>query len=108
MHLSFGVKWERLLLSGDVQVAASPQATFELPLAKIDQLVSIIKDSEKFEVASGLSGPSGWRQGVRSVALYEAQKEVNKSRDNLIKTKFALPDKTIVTNVNFSATCRGC
>ena len=89
-------------------VAASPQATFELPLAKIDQLVSIIKDSEKFEVAGrALSGPSGWRQGVRSVALYEAQKEVNKSRDNLIKTKFALPDKTIVTNVNFSATLQG-
>ena len=89
-------------------VAASPQATFELPLAKIDQLVSIIKDSEKFEVAGrALSGPSGWRQGVRSVALYEAQKEVNKSRDNLIKTKFELPDKTIVTNVNFSATLQG-
>ena len=89
-------------------VAASPQATFELPLAKIDQLVTIIKDSEKLKVAGrALSGPEGLRQGLRSVVLYEAQKAVNRSREDFTKRKFKLPDGTEVTKANFSDTLQG-
>ena len=89
-------------------LGASPQLTFELPLARIDELVAIIASSERKEVAGrAFSGPPGTRQGVRSVALYEARKAVNNSRKAHIKARKGLSDGTIVTEANFSPTLQG-
>jgi hypothetical protein len=89
-------------------VAAAPQATFVLPLARIDKFVTIIRNSEKVRVAGkALSGPPGWRQGTRSQALYDAQKRVNESRNRHIKAKTRLPSGAVVTEANFTPTLQG-
>jgi hypothetical protein len=95
-------------------LGASPQATFTLPLARIDELVTIIKKSEinkkskRKEVAGkALSGPTGYRQGVRSRALYDAQKAVNASREDHIKAKTQLWNGDAVTSANFTPTLQG-
>lgn len=89
-------------------VGASPQATFELPLAKVNDLVTIIRRSESEKVAGrALSGPQGYRQGARSVALYDAQRAVNRSRDQFIKTRYRLSNNDIVTAANYSPSLQG-
>jgi V8-like Glu-specific endopeptidase len=98
-------------------VAASPQATFSLPLAKVDVLVTLISKSEtrkrkgearKVEVAGrALSGPPGERQGDRSIALYHAQQVVNESRRRHLTAKTQLSDGSVVTEANYSATLQG-
>ncbi|HZN74448.1 MAG TPA: hypothetical protein VFC00_22495 [Micromonosporaceae bacterium] len=89
-------------------VWAAPQATFSLPLAKIDDLVTRIQKSEGLGVAGrAWSGPSGWRQGVRSVALYEAQRFVNASRLGHLRAKTVLSDGTVVTDKNFTPAVQG-
>jgi hypothetical protein len=91
-------------------IAASPQATLELPLAKIDALTNAIRTSEKHRVAGrALSAPSGgsYRMGVRSQALYDAQRAVNASRKRHIKAKTRLSDGTLVTARNYSPTLQG-
>ncbi|MEP6689605.1 MAG: hypothetical protein ABJD07_00535 [Gemmatimonadaceae bacterium] len=89
-------------------LGAAPQATFDLPLARIDQFVAIIESSEKKMVAGrAFSGPPGTRQGVRSVALYDARKAVNASRKAHLKSRTTLSDRTIVTETNFSQTLQG-
>lgn len=88
-------------------VAASPQATLTLPLARIDELVNRIRTSERLKVPGrSWSGPSTDRQGDRSQALYDAQTAVNASRKtHLGKTK--LRDGTLVSEANYSATLQG-
>ena len=89
-------------------VAASPQATFSLPLASLDALVSRIKHSERNNVAGAAwSGPDGERQGDRSVALYEAQDAVNRSRTYHLSRQTVLSDGTAVSSSNYSATLQG-
>ena len=89
-------------------MGASPQATFTLPLARVDALVTLIKNSEGKKVAGrALSGPSGWRQGKRSKALYDAQEAVKKSRDHHIKAKTKLSNGDVVTQANFTPTLQG-
>jgi hypothetical protein len=82
--------------------------TFALPLARIDELVGFIEASEKKQVAGlAFSGPSGRRQGVRSVALYEARKAVNDSRNAHLNARTALPGPSIVTAANFTPALQG-
>lgn len=89
-------------------LGAAPQVTFELPLARIDNLVAIIQSSESKKVAGrAFSGPPGTRQGVRSVALYAARKAVNTSRDAHLKAGTLLSDGTKVTGANYSPTLQG-
>jgi hypothetical protein len=89
-------------------VAASPQATFALPLGGIDELVTLIRRSEARGVAGAAwSGPPGERPGDRSEALYEAQRAVNKSRDGHVRAGTVLSDGTKVTATNFSPTLQG-
>jgi hypothetical protein len=93
---------------GSCIVAAAPQVTFEIPLAKINALVTLIQKSEGKKVAGkALSGSPGWRQGVRSQAIYDAQKAVNKSRDAHIKSKTKLSNGDVVTEINFTPTLQG-
>lgn len=90
-------------------LGASPQATFTLPLARIDELVTIIKESSEGKKVAGrsLSGPTGYRQGLRSRALYGAQKAVNASRKDHIKAKTQLSNGDAVTSANFTPTLQG-
>ena len=89
-------------------VAASPQATFSLPLAKIDSLVTAIRRSERKIVAGrALSAPKGDRQGDRSVALYAAQWAVNRNRRAHIKRRTRLSDGSRVTAQNYTPTLQG-
>ena len=88
-------------------VAAAPQATIAVPLASIDRLVTAIRDSERLGVPGlALSGPAGRRQGVRSQALYDAQRAVNRSRNRHLGAGKA-PDGTPVTKVSFSPALQG-
>ena len=89
-------------------MGASPQATFTLPLGRVDALVTLIKNSEGERVAGrALSGPAGWRQGKRSQALYDAQAAVKKSRDHHIKAKTKLTNGDTVTGANFTPALQG-
>jgi len=89
-------------------VGASPQATLEIPLASVDRLVTSIKKSEGKKVAGrALSGPSGYRQGKRSKALYDAQEAVNKSRNYHLKAKTRLSTGDMVNEANFTSTLQG-
>jgi hypothetical protein len=98
------------------RVAASPQATIEIPLSSINELVTIIHKSEGLNTPGAtLSGPEyfdaktkkRWRQGVRSQALYDAQDMVNKSRNHHIGKQTQLPNGKPVTAANFSRTLQG-
>jgi hypothetical protein len=105
--LSFDPRTQPYFASGCV-VAASPQATVQLALASIDAFVAAIKASESLWVAGrALSGPKGKRQGVRSVALYQARDAVNKSRDAHLKARTQLSDGTMVTEKSFTPTLQG-
>lgn len=89
-------------------LGASPQATFQLPLASIDTLVAVIESSEAKEVAGrAFSGPPGRRQGVRSLALYQARKAVNDSRNGHFRARTVLSDRSVVTPSNFTPTLQG-
>lgn len=88
-------------------VAASPQATLAIPLAGIDRLVNEIRRSEDKKVPGvALSGPRGFRAGVRSEALYHAQRSVNASRARHLRAGKA-PDGTVVNRNTFSPTLQG-
>jgi hypothetical protein len=105
--LSLNPRTDPYFASGCV-VAASPQATLQLPLASIDGFVTAIKASEQKWVAGrALSGPKGKRQGVRSVALYEARDAVTRSRDAHLKARTRLADGTTVSEKNFTPTLQG-
>lgn len=100
--------------SFNCRVASSPQATIEIPLSRINELVTKIHDSEGYNTpGKTLSGPKffepgkRWRQGVHSQALYDAQKMVNARRDHHIKKRKKLPNGKTVTTVNFSSTLQG-
>ena len=106
--LSFYPK-KRPYYSKSCRIGASPQATLTLPLAKINEFVTIIKKSERYGWSPGktLSGPTKSRQGNRSIALYDAQRMVNISRNWHIKHKTALPSGKVVSASNFSPTLQG-
>lgn len=88
-------------------VAASPQATLTLPLARIDELVQRIETSERSKVPGrAWSGPSTDRMGDRSTALYDARAAVNASRASHLG-RSTLRDGTPVTEANYSATLQG-
>jgi hypothetical protein len=96
---------------GNCSVAASPQATLTLPLARIDDLVARIKKSETDPKTAKIpgrswSGPSTDRMGDRSKALYEARDAVNASRASHVG-KTTLKDGTPVTTANYTATLQG-
>lgn len=94
--------------ASDCSIAAAPQATFDLPLAKIDELVAIIESSESKRVPGrAFSGPSWARQGLRSKALYEARDAVNQSRAAHIQAGTLLSNQTEVTESSFSPTLVG-
>jgi V8-like Glu-specific endopeptidase len=94
--------------ASECALGGSPQATFTLPLARIDKLVDRIEKSEKSKIAGvALSGPIGFRQGVRSVALYDARKAVNDSRDQHIRVGTQLSNGDAVTGSNFSPALQG-
>jgi V8-like Glu-specific endopeptidase len=99
---------KRSYYASECALGASPQATFTLPLARIDTLVARIEKSEKSKIAGvALSGPKGFRQGVRSVALYDARNTVNQSRDQHIRAGTKLSNGDAVTSSNFSPTLQG-
>jgi hypothetical protein len=105
--LSFNPRKEPYFASACV-VGASPQATLQVPLASIDAFVAAIQASENAWVAGrALSGPKGKRQGVRSLALYQAKDAVNQSRNAHLKADTRLPDGTAVNEKNFSPTLQG-
>lgn len=95
--------------SQSCNVGASPQATLTLPLAKIDQFVTVIRKSERYGWSPGkaLSGPNRARQGTRSQALYQARRMVNQSRNWHIKHQTKLSNGDIVSSENFSPTLQG-
>jgi hypothetical protein len=61
-------------------VWAAPQATITVRLSKVSRLVDMIRASQGKGAGRALSGGSGFRMGLRSEALYRAQKEVAKAR----------------------------
>ena len=89
-------------------VAASPQATFTLPLARIDDLVTSIRRSERHRVAGlALSGPSGDRLGDRSVALYDAQRAVTADRSRHLRAGTVVSGVGPVTAAAYSKNLQG-
>lgn len=104
----FSLNPKKSYYGSDCAMGASPQATFTLPLARIDALVAKIRDSERKKVAGrAWSAPPGWRQGKRSQALYDAREAVNKSRDHHLKAKTKLSNGDEVTKANFTPTLQG-
>ncbi|MEM7292037.1 MAG: S8 family serine peptidase [Pseudomonadota bacterium] len=92
----------------NARLAASPQATFELPLAKVDKLVSMIKVSEARRFpGKAWSGPKWDKLSDRSDALYLAKRRVNRDRNRHIRRATKLKDGTVVTAANFSPTLQG-
>lgn len=90
-------------------VSAAPQATIDIPLAAGDELVTEIKKSMGKRPGVALTG---WdrkkhRAGVRSDALFYAQKKVNESREAYLRKKIKLSDGTPVTKANFTANLQG-
>ncbi len=61
-------------------VWAAPQATITVRLSKVSALVDRIRASEGRGPGAALSGDSSLRMGLRSEALYRAQREVKKAR----------------------------
>src|SRR6185436_19340932 len=89
-------------------VAAAPQATLTLPLKRVNELVTAIRNSETEKLpGAALSGPPGFRAGVRSEALYLAQDAIDKSRKDHIKKKTKLSNGAEVTDANFTEALQG-
>ncbi|HET7642439.1 MAG TPA: hypothetical protein VFK40_02935 [Nitrososphaeraceae archaeon] len=97
-------------------VDGSPQATLIIPLSKIDNLVTLIKESETgkktinghiIRPLSGNMANKGYRPGVKSQALYDAQIKVNESRKYHLNNRTKLPSGKVVDENNFTATLQG-
>jgi hypothetical protein len=89
-------------------VAASPQATFTLPLARIDELVTAIRKSERQRVAGlALSGPRGDRLGDRSDAIYDAQRAVAADLARHLRAGTVVPSVGPVTATTYSKNLQG-
>jgi len=88
-------------------VSASPQATLDVPLGGVDPLVTEIKKSKGKPSGVALTGSGLRRAGVKSEALFDAQKAVNRSRKSHIDGGTTLADGTQVTSANFTDNLQG-
>ena len=88
-------------------VSASPRATLDVPLGGVDPLVTEIKKSKGKPSGVALTGSGSRRAGVKSKALFDAQKEVNRSRKSHIDGGTTLADGTQVTSANFTDNLQG-
>jgi hypothetical protein len=88
-------------------VSASPQATLDVPLGSVDPLVTEIKKSKGKPSGVALTGAGSRRAGVKSKALFDAQKAVNRSRKSHIDGGTTLADGTRVTSANFTDNLQG-
>lgn len=89
-------------------VGASLQATMTIPLAKINDLINHIKKTESYpKTKFPLSGSSKYRLGLRSDALYIAQKNILKSRKYHLDKATKLSDGTVTTTKNYTDTLTG-
>ena len=89
-------------------LGAAAQVTLALPLAKVADLVAEIKQSEgRNKEDFQLSGPSGYRQGLRSEALYQARQRVMASRRYHLRYKTVLPNGSKVTESNYTKDLEG-
>jgi len=88
-------------------VSASPQATLDVPLGGVDPLVTEIKKSKGKPSGIALTGSGAKRAGVKSRALFDAQKAVNRSRKSHIDGGTTLADGTQVTGANFTDNLQG-
>jgi hypothetical protein len=89
-------------------VAAAPQATIAIPLAKIEALVRKIKASESLAKSDfPLSGNAAFRLGLRSDALYMALTAVNNSRNYHLRNKTTLSGGKKISAGNYTHALQG-
>lgn len=100
----------------DCSVWAQPLATITIPLWNVEKLIDRIEASEGLSLRAPagkrrglpLSGEFGLREGRRSVALYFAQRAVDKARKDLLAKKLVLSDrKTKVDDTTFTKSLSG-
>lgn len=90
-------------------VWASPQATMAIPLSKVPLLVDQIRLSIGKESGKALTGGSGTRMGLQSLALYKAKYNVDILRKGMIskRVKDKLSNGKAIDSTIFSENFRG-
>lgn len=88
------------------KVSAAPQATIDVSLGKIEDIVAEIRETKGKPPGEALTGGRKYRAGSRSDALFQARDSVN---SDWIRHKghTTLTDGTPVTSMNFSPRLKG-